>query len=178
MPLLSKAQNADIDILKSINSKDPSHYWIQTSNSAYIVPVAFGVTSLAYALANKSEVAKQNAYGTIFSLGIGISISSALKKIVHRTRPYNKYPNAIYPYQIMKDSSFPSGHTTMSFVTSMSIGIQYGKWYGTIPAMLWSGSVGYSRMKLGEHFPTDVLAGMATGIGSSLLGNWIGRQIK
>ncbi|ULT24063.1 phosphatase PAP2 family protein [Sphingobacterium sp. E70] len=48
----------------------------------------------------------------------------------------------------------------------------YSKWYVVAPSLLWAGSVGYSRMYLGVHYPTDVLAGAVLGLGRPL--HWMG----
>lgn len=45
----------------------------------------------------------------------------------------------------------------------------YPKWYVIAPAFLWAGSVSYSRMYLGVHYPTDVAAGAALGVGSTFI---------
>jgi undecaprenyl-diphosphatase len=55
--------------------------------------------------------------------------------------------------------------------------IQYKKWYVVVPAFAWAGSVGYSRLYLGEHYPTDVFAGAAIGIGSAYLSEWLNKKL-
>ena len=76
----------------------------------------------------------------------------------------------------MHGRSFPSGHTSLAFSTAASLSIQFNKWYVTLPAYLWAGSVAYSRMYLGVHYPTDVLGGAAVGIGSAYLAHWLNQK--
>jgi len=54
----------------------------------------------------------------------------------------------------------------LAFATATTLSIPYKKWYVTVPAYVWASSVGYSGRYLGRHFPSDVLAGAAEGIGS------------
>jgi undecaprenyl-diphosphatase len=60
--------------------------------------------------------------------------------------------------------------------------IQNKRWYVVVPAYTWATAIGYSRMYLGQHYPTDVLAGAITGAGSAWLShkanNWIKRKRK
>ncbi|MGL5772584.1 MAG: phosphatase PAP2 family protein, partial [Bacteroidales bacterium] len=44
--------------------------------------------------------------------------------------------------------------------------------YVIAPASLWALSVGYSRMQLGVHYPSDVAAGLAIGAGSAVLSHY------
>ena len=158
-------------------SPDPSQYWVQTTNSAYWVPAAVSVGIIAYAFKEQSTVNKQNAYQTPFSVGIGLGVSEIIKLVVNRERPGDKYPDVIHPYTVVHGHSFPSGHTTSGFLSAATLSFQYRKAYVSIPAYLWATSVGFSRMRLGEHFPTDVLGGMITGTGGAWLSKLITPQV-
>jgi len=162
------AQNLDHDILRDINAKGNfSNYWLVTSSSAYWVPAFIGVNEVAAGFINK-DWAHPAGFG--ISIGIGLPLTMLLKAHIGRMRPYNQYDD-IRPYKIMKDSSMPSGHTMMAFLTAATLSVQFQKWSIAVPSMIWASTVGYSRMYLGEHFPSDVLAGMLIGTGSAILGN-------
>jgi membrane-associated phospholipid phosphatase len=177
-PERGKAQNIDLDILKSINPRYPdSQYWIQTSGSAYWVPAAACVGMLAYGLIKNDFGAKAKAYELLISVGSAIAVTELLKPIVHRARPADAYPDEIFTSSATHGGSFPSGHTTLAFSTAATIAMEYKKWYITVPAYLWAGSVGYSRMYLGKHYPTDVLAGAAIGIGGAYFGRWLSKKL-
>jgi undecaprenyl-diphosphatase len=90
---------------------------------------------------------------------IGIAASTVtvycLKAVINRQRPSGTASRW--------DSSFPSGHTAVAFSTSVIYSSNYHKLW--IPLMLFSAAVGLERIYSGDHYPTDVLAGMALGIG-------------
>jgi len=109
-------------------------------------------------------------------VGAAISFAELLKPIVHRTRPGDAYPNEIFPNSATHGGSFPSGHTTLAFATATTIALENKKWYIVVPAYIWAGSVGYSRMYLGKHYPSDILAGTVIGIGGAYLGRWLTKK--
>jgi membrane-associated phospholipid phosphatase len=59
-----------------------------------------------------------------------------------------------------------------------SLSLQYPKWYVIAPAYLYAGTVAYSRMDLGVHYPSDVLSGAIIGSGSAYITYKINRKIK
>ena len=63
--------------------------------------------------------------------------------------------------------SFPSGHTSAAFMVAMIIG--YFMPVLLLPLLFWAALVGFSRVVLGVHFPTDTLVGMILGTSVALL---------
>ncbi len=66
------------------------------------------------------------------------------------------------------NDSFPSGHTSVAFQSAAFIQKRYGFEY-SVPAYIGATFVGYSRVKSHKHRTSDVLAGAALGVASSLL---------
>jgi undecaprenyl-diphosphatase len=102
----------------------------------------------------------------VASLG-GLGMSSVLKESFARQRP------DIVPHLArVFSSSFPSGHALMSAVVYLTLGVlvtrvvtqRSAKLYLLLVAMVLTGLVGFSRVYLGVHYPTDVLAGWTAGL--------------
>jgi undecaprenyl-diphosphatase len=96
----------------------------------------------------------------------GLLAGNVLKAIFDRPRP-DLVPHAVYTVS----TSFPSGHSMMSAVTYLTLGALLSraesrkrlKAYFLIVAAFISGAVGVTRVYLGVHWPTDVLAGWTAG---------------
>jgi len=95
-----------------------------------------------------------------------------MKLVISRARP------AVVPHLTDVTSlSFPSGHSAMSAAVYLTIGALLAqsvkkrrlKLYFVLIALLITGMVGLSRVMLGVHYPTDVLAGWASGLAWALL---------
>ena len=165
------AQNLDIDILKKIHvnrNENLDNAFDITSHS--ITPVSIGVPLGVYiaGLAKHDSIIKNEAAMIGASLLVTTAITFGLKYAVHRPRPF-----ATYPYIEKKAAagslSFPSGHTSNAFSVATSFSLAFPKWYVIAPSFLWASSVGYSRIHLGVHYPSDVLVGAIIGAGSSYL---------
>ena len=173
------AQNFDINLLKRINPDVPgSRFWRAESKSAY--PLAFlvhgGLMTYDYFhdKANRGKLFRHAAEKLVV-----LALTEGIKLAVNRPRPYIKYPLDVHPYDNSETGlSFPSAHTSVAFNTATTLAMRFNKWYITVPAFAWAGCVGYSRMYLGEHYPTDVIAGAALGVGSAYLVRWIDKKLS
>ncbi len=174
-----QAQNFDVNLLRKINARSMADqgYWMHTSNSVYYAAPTFTAGNIAYGLLYKDKAALKNGFESALSVGICLAVSGGIKSMVNRNRPTQSYPGEIISYSDSKGKSFPSGHTTLAFATATTLALEYKKWYITVPAYAWAASVGYSRMRLDRHYPTDVACGALIGIGSGYLSHWITKKI-
>lgn len=166
------AQNIDIDILESLNCDYNCHVdniMIGISNTSYYldiaVPVSIGITGLAKH--DKDLFYKSVEMGA--AAFVNAVVTHSMKKIIDRDRPYESYPDLVIAKSSSGSASFPSGHTSACFTTATTLSLNFPKWYVIVPSYLWATTVGYSRMYLGVHYPSDVLAGALIGSGSAYL---------
>lgn len=96
----------------------------------------------------------------------GIINDGILKNIVRRKRPFSKVRGLSPLIKRPEDFSFPSGHTASSFAAAGVLGRYLPKKAGAVSFGL-AALIGISRLYLGVHYPTDVLCGMACGLGIS-----------
>jgi undecaprenyl-diphosphatase len=172
------AQNFDIDLLKKINTHPPtSIVWKGASTSMYAITIATPVAQFGYGYFYKNKEEEKNGIETAISIATSAIIAEGFKVVINRDRPWQKYPTEVFPLTNETGQSFPSGHTTLAFATATSLALEYKKWYVVVPAYVWAASVGYSRLYLGMHYPSDVLAGIIVGVGSGFISHWITHKI-
>jgi membrane-associated phospholipid phosphatase len=174
------SQNPDIRLLRAINSpstlrSDNFFQFVSNSDMYFVIGVPAGMA--ATGLIKNDDRLFRNACVTLAATAVNFGITAALKYSVNRERPYVTYPD------ITKKSkggspSFPSGHTSSAFATATSVSLAYPKWYIIAPSFTWASAVGYSRMHLGVHYPSDVLAGAFIGAGSAWLTYEINKKLN
>lgn len=112
-------------------------------------------------------IEKRQALFFVSSVAITAGVYSILKLIIHRSRPdigYSLIPSNGF--------SFPSGHATMSIVFYGLLGYLIyricKKWWQKLLVVTAASAtvflIGFSRMYLGVHWPSDILAGWAVGL--------------
>lgn len=101
-------------------------------------------------------------------LGSLIINNHILKNIVQRPRPYTTFTDLKILIPTPSEFSFPSGHTSSSFAAAGVFYSHLPKKVG-VPAVILAGLIGLSRLYVGVHYPTDVIAGVVMGI---LLSFW------
>jgi membrane-associated phospholipid phosphatase len=176
-PLFS--QNLDIRILRSLSSPQavPSDKFFQfVSNSNFDIVLGIPAGMAITGLIEHDRKLIRNACVNLTSTIISSGITAAMKYSINRDRPFITYPDIVQKSPA-GSPSFPSGHTSIAFSAATSLSLSYPKWYIIVPAFTWAGIVGYSRMHLGVHYPSDVIVGAMVGAGSAWLTHAVNKKL-
>lgn len=172
------AQNWDINTVNSVNGWKVHGLSRGLSHSGIILPVGIPTAMGIYALIQKDKPLLKEAIYIGTSVIEAVGLTYGLKHVFDRERPYIKYPNKIHPIEPEDSPSFPSGHTAAAFSLATSLSITYPKWYVIIPSSVWACGVGFARINQGVHYPSDVLAGAAIGVGCAFVNVYINRWLN
>jgi len=131
------------------------------------VPVAIG--AVAWGRGDTDGV-RRGLLGVSAVAAAGI-LDQIVKNLLCRARPsaadagafFTGFPCFPAPYAV---ASFPSGHATTAFALATVLSLWYPRW--TAAWLALAAIVGWSRIALGSHFPSDVAAGAILGVAVAL----------
>lgn len=182
VPISLFSQNLDIRLLESVHTPTAlsSDAFFRNVSDSYGLVVFGGSASMAIvALAKNDNELLHNVAVIVAGTLINTAITQGIKYSVQRERPFVSNPS-LFMNKTKHEKlgpSFPSGHTSTTFAMATSLSLQYPKWYIIVPGFAWAGSVAYSRMHLGVHYPSDVLAGAVVGAGSAWLTHFLNKKL-
>jgi len=109
------------------------------------------------------------ASATFFIVGAGL-INTQIKQSLDRPRPLSFFAKETGPHsrsvhavgERLCYNSFPSGHSNTAFAAATLLALRFGGMYWLAYAVAFI--VGYSRIYMGMHFPSDVAAGALLGV--------------
>ena len=180
-----EGNTASIDeaiLLAFRSAADPANpigpHWLQEMMRDFTALGGVGVLTLITLAAAGYLVTvgkRHAAFAVLVAVGGGILISTLAKDFIDRPRP-NLVPHGSY----VATSSFPSGHSMMAatvYLTLAAMVARVGERWRTRFFILFAAIfvvllVGVSRVYLGVHWPTDVLAGWSVGAGWAI-GCWL-----
>lgn len=150
------------------------------ASSVYLWPLGFGMMCLVLWRASGLRVrARAGAtvllqrltllFGVVALTGLAATL---LKRLIGRARP--KHLDTLGPFHLdgfavdASMASFPSGHATTAFALAVALGCLTPRWRPVWLAA--AGLIALSRVMIGSHYPSDVVAGALLGsVGAWLL---------
>ena len=157
--------------------------WLESMRTGFFTALFEGITILgeetlvillvvALWFAVDGRLARKVFFVTICSMGI----NGIVKNIAQVPRPFDKGVVAVRK-ETATGFSFPSGHTQNFSTWSTLFAIKSKKkWLAIVVAVLIA-LVAFSRLYLGAHYPSDVIVGLALGVGIAFLGNYLFERI-
>jgi undecaprenyl-diphosphatase len=104
-------------------------------------------------------------WGTLWLTWIAVAladwVATAIKALVDRPRPFERYaePKTLVPHS--HDASFPSGHASTSFAAATMLSLAFPPL--APPLLVLAAAVSFSRVYVGVHYPLDILGGAVLG---------------
>lgn len=152
------------EVLKDINglagdgSTFMDHFMIFVTNgSLYIL----GIILLAMWLFGNTYTKKSAIYAAVAGI-VAILINVLISQFYYEPRPFVTYNdiNVLVPHDA--DASFPSDHTAGAMGLTFVLLLRHLNKWGVL-AVIFGLLTGFSRIYVGNHYPGDVLAGIAVG---------------
>jgi len=95
------------------------------------------------------------------SAGVSHIFYPYIKKRLARLRPCDLDSNLMMPVKVLDQYSCPSGHFMTVVATGVPVGVAFPAYLPVI-ILVWS-IIGWSRLVLGHHYPTDLVVGGVMG---------------
>lgn len=131
----------------------------------------FGVAAFALWLFDRPR--RVGAYRRACAAGlsaaaVGLLANQVISHVWHRARPYESHPHGVIPLiSGSHDPSFPSDHATAAF--AIAFGILFVAFRAGLVFLAWATLIALSRVLVGVHYPTDVLASLGVGLVAGLI---------
>lgn len=134
--------------------------WISKLGNGGILWISIGIMLLLLSIKKGKNLRK---WGLLLLISLGLTAilgNLILKPFIGRIRPYEQLAFPIIINQL-NDFSFPSGHTSAAFAAAWICYAMNKKW--GILMLVFAVVMAFSRLYLGVHYPTDLLAGAVLG---------------
>jgi undecaprenyl-diphosphatase len=112
-------------------------------------------------LAHRTAVRRAVAAAGL-SAGLGLALAQVISRLANRPRPFIAHPDTVHLFaKHAADPGFPSDHATAAFAIAIALLLRSRRW-GTF-ALIAATILAITRVAMGIHYPTDVLAGATVG---------------
>jgi membrane-associated phospholipid phosphatase len=176
----------DWTVFHALNSGVATRDWLEDPTTALA-----GVAVPLYAIATVALWFLARPYGNprwklasasaLVAAGIALLANQAIAHVWERERPFTAHAALTHLLGARTtDPSFPSDHAAAAFAIAFAV-LAFSR-RGGILFLVAATLIGISRIALGLHYPSDVLAGMLVGFGAALLVTragqpWIARLV-
>lgn len=164
MNIFDRADNRLFHVLFGVTEKHDCRLikYVSKSGDGYLY-LTLGLLLWAF----EPEDGKRFLYTSLLAYALELPLYIVLKKTFKRQRPCDFFYNFKSHITPSDKFSLPSGHTAAAFLMASQLAHYYPA--VTIFAYTWAVFIGLSRVMLGVHYPSDIVAGAGLGLAISTL---------
>jgi undecaprenyl-diphosphatase len=157
----------DLSLLHQLNLLFTRHDGLEDPLVAYANAseiLFLGLLIAAFVLARGAGKAatRRAVVAAGLSAGLGLAVAGIISRLVDRPRPFVAHPDTVHLFaRHAADPGFPSDHTTAAFAIAVALLLRSRRW--GLVALAAATILAATRVAMGIHYPTDVLAGAAVG---------------
>ncbi|MCW2993510.1 MAG: phosphatase family protein [Conexibacter sp.] len=152
----------DLSLLHQLNLLFARHDGLEDPLVAYANAseiLFLGVLVVAFVV---SRGARRAVVAAGLSAGLGLAVAAVISRLVDRPRPFVAHPDTVHLFaHHAADPGFPSDHATAAFAIAVALLLRSRRW--GLLALAAATLLALTRVAMGIHYPTDVLAGAAIG---------------
>jgi undecaprenyl-diphosphatase len=162
----------DLSILHRLNDFFARHDGLEDplvayANASEILFLGLLIAAFVVVGGTRKAATRRAVVAAGLSAGLGLAVAAVVSRLVDRPRPFVAHPGSIHLFaQHAADPGFPSDHTTAAFAIAVALLLRSRRW-GAV-ALVAAVVLALTRVAMGIHYPTDVLAGAAIGTLSTL----------
>jgi len=160
-------ESLDLSILRTLYAGGAAPLWVNVALAVSFLGSGWLLIALVPALFARDFRAP--AVAALVTVGVTSGVVALVKALVGRSRPCHALAWAnVLPIDLPSDCSFPSGHAAGSFAFASLVFARRPR----AGAMLFglAALIALTRVILGMHYPSDVVAGAALGSAFGLAG--------
>jgi undecaprenyl-diphosphatase len=163
----------DFDLYQQLNGFSLHHDWFEDLNSFLAMQGhLFFIALLAALFLGRGKFASRSARHGVIAAGLAaalaLAVAHGISLLWERPRPYIAHPNDAHLFiPASSDSSFPSDHATAAFAISVSLFLRSTR--VGLAAIAMAAALAFSRVAVGIHYPSDVVAGAIIGTAVALV---------
>ena len=169
----------DWSLFHALNTGVATREWLEdpvTAFAALAVPLYAAATVALWFFARPYGDAKWKlaSASALAAAGIAMLVNQVISHVWDRPRPFTAHAAGTHLLSAPSpDPSFPSDHAAAAFAIAFAI-LAFSRYAGTV-FLVAATLIGLSRIALGMHYPSDVIAGLFVGWASALLVTRLGR---
>ena len=169
----------DWSLFHLVNTEVATRDWLEdpvTTIATLAVPLYALATICLWLVSRPPGISRWRLAGVsaLSAAGVAMGANQVIAHVWDRPRPFTAHAAATHLLSAPSpDPSFPSDHAAVAFAIAFCV-LAFSRWAGA-GFLVAAAFIGLSRVALGMHYPSDVVAGVLVGWVSALLVVRLGR---